>query len=248
MVCILILVHQDMPKTPLPAFQHLGVALQIPHAAAQQIVEVQGAVFFERDLIGAVGPGHAALPVVRRQFLVAGRGDEAVFGVADRCGHRGGGVFIRIQLQLGQDALEQRPGVAVVVNDEIPGQAEMLRFHAQQAGAQGMEGAHPHPAGVEACHVLHPLSHFIGRLVGEGDGHDVVGLHLLLRHEPGHPADQHPRFAAAGAGDDQDVAVFGCYRSQLLFVQSAENVHKLPLEIVLNWFYILRASPIPCHG
>ena len=48
------------------------------------------------------------------------------------------------------------------------------------------------------------VAHLARGLVREGDGEDGLGLDSALAHEVGDLGGDHPRFARAGAGEDED--------------------------------------------
>ena len=55
--------------------------------------------------------------------------------------------------------------------------------------------------------------------------------------QPGEAVDQHPGFAAAGAGQHQHMSVFRCYSIPLRFVQFVQqmrNIHPRSLVPVLT--------------
>ena len=56
-------------------------------------------------------------------------------------------------------------------------------------------------------HPLHPLPHFIGRLVRKGDRQDIARIDVPLADQVRDPAGDHPRLAAARAGQDQERPV-----------------------------------------
>jgi hypothetical protein len=66
-----------------------------------------------------------------------------------------------------------------------------------------VEGHHPHGARRAADEQLDPLAHLLRRLVGEGDGQDLVGLRAPRVQEPCDPVREHARLAGARAGEDE---------------------------------------------
>ena len=72
-----------------------------------------------------------------------------------------------------------------------------------------MEGAHGHGAGGFAVHEPgHAVCHFIGRLVGEGEGQDAAWIHAFFNHV-GDAAGDGAGFTGAGTGKDEHRAVQG---------------------------------------
>ena len=60
------------------------------------------------------------------------------------------------------------------------------------------------------------LAHFVGGLVGEGDGEDGVGGDALFLDEPGDAAGDDAGLSGAGAGEDEQGA-FGGFNGGALF-------------------------------
>jgi hypothetical protein len=54
---------------------------------------------------------------------------------------------------------------------------------------------HPHRAGPPADQRVDPLLHLGRGLVGEGDRHDLAGVHVALGQQPGDAVGEHARLA-----------------------------------------------------
>ena len=67
------------------------------------------------------------------------------------------------------------------------------------------------------------LAHLVGGLVGEGDGHDLPGLDAG-GDQVGDPMGEHPRLAAAGAGQDQQRTDWVRHRLALRRVQALQDL------------------------
>jgi len=66
-----------------------------------------------------------------------------------------------------------------------------------------MKGGHPHAADVGSEQRRHAPAHFVGGLVGEGDGEDFVRLRVTVADEVRDPAGDDPRFSRSGARQDE---------------------------------------------
>jgi hypothetical protein len=80
-------------------------------------------------------------------------------------------------------------------------------MRAQHAVTQAVEGADPHAARVDRHHRGDARQHLARRLVGEGDREDPRRRDAPTLDEPSDPRSEHPRLAAARAGQDQRVLI-----------------------------------------
>ena len=100
--------------------------------------------------------------------------------------------------------------VVAVEYDEVAVVAdEVIDFAAQDAHATAVKRAHHHTAHAAAHQLFDAFAHFAGRLVGEGDGHDMPGRDAEFGDKVSDTVGQDAGFAAAGAGKDENGAGFG---------------------------------------
>ena len=100
---------------------------------------------------------------------------------------------------------------------------------AQDAGAEGMEGAHGHLAALVADQGQDALAHLGGGLVGEGHGQDLPGLHALDADEVGDAVGQHAGLAGAGTGQDEQRPLGRGDGARLLGVEPLDDrLRQLP--------------------
>ncbi len=116
-----------------------------------------------------------------------------------------------------------RLGVARVVDGESALVSEHVGVRAQHAQARGVERRDPHVLGVLAHQVHHAPAHLVGGLVGEGDGHDLVGPRVAGGEEVRDAPGQDPRLARSGAGDHQQGTAALDHGASLGFGQSLEE-------------------------
>ena len=89
-----------------------------------------------------------------------------------------------------------------------------------------MEGAEPDGIGLGPDEVLDTLFHFLGGLIGKGNGQDAVRRDAELQ-EVGDAAGQNLGLPRSGAGSDQERALCMIYGLTLAVVQGVENrIHK----------------------
>jgi len=89
--------------------------------------------------------------------------------------------------------------VLFVVDDEVGGQAEGVRFCAEDQGAEGVEGGALHAIGQARCD-------FAGGAVGEAEAEHALGVDAVVDGAGGAFRESH-RFASADRGHDEDGLV-----------------------------------------
>ena len=203
-VGVLVLVHHDVAQAVLVALADGVMAAQHLDGEHQQVVEIEGGVVVQARLINPVHAGHRGVEAVVVRAALERLGiDEVVLQRADAAPNLLRGVQVVGDFQVADDLFDQRQLIGGVVDDEIGRQAEVLGFAAQQARAGGMEGAEPQRQAGGAEQAVHPLAHFLGRLVGERDGQNLVGAHAAVADEVGDAMGDDARFARPGAGQNQ---------------------------------------------
>ena len=175
MVRILIFVDQDVLEPFLIFFPDVVFFFQEADGQEQEVVEVEGVVFLQFGLVELVGFGYFLLEKV---FGLTGKGlgvHEDVLGGGNRGQDRPRRKLFIVEIQLFQAVLDEHQLVRRIVNGKVPGVAvKAVDFKAQQLGTEGMEGAEPDGIGLGPDEVLDTLFHFLGSLIGKGDGQDPV--------------------------------------------------------------------------
>ena len=123
-----------------------------------------------------------------------------ILGIGNGGQETGQRIELLVQVQLLQGFLQHILAVGRVIDRKsrgIPGQ--MADFPAQQLVAEPVESVQPYILGGRAHQGIHPLAHFLGRLVGESDGQDVPGFHPFFQ-EIGDLGGQGLGLATAGPG------------------------------------------------
>ena len=205
-VGVLVLVHQNV-------FEALGIdglhrrVPEEPLGPEQQVIEVAGAVVLQALLVEVIGLQYLAGPGI--QGLLPGLlGQQtAVLEIADELQHPLGVVLLLGQLQLRQHLLDEALLVRGVEDHEVPAHGRAIALPAQDAGAETVEGAHPHLAGRHRDQPRHAVPHFLRGLVGEGHGQDGARMHALLFDEPGDSPGDHRGLARSGAREDEQGAM-----------------------------------------
>lgn len=100
----------------------------------------------------------------------------------------------------------------------------MLCLDAKDAGEDGVEGAHPHVAGIVGVDEFDDtVFHLTGGLVGEGQRHDREGVDAFGDHV-GDAVGEGAGLARAGAGDDHHGAIDSGDGLALGFIKLVENI------------------------
>ena len=116
--------------------------------------------------------------------------------------------------------LEQADLIVRVENGEIGLEADQFGVAAQDFGRNRVKGAEPgHAFGDRADQHGDALLHLARRLVGEGDGENLVRPRAALRDDMRDARGQNPRLAGAGAGQHQHRPVERLDRRALLGIE-----------------------------
>jgi len=222
-VGVLVLVDEHEAERLLVMPEALGEALEQLHRLHEEVVEVHGVHLGVTLLVERVHVGRGLReppPDTLAEFL---RADELVLGVADlpRQGLRREALGVEVELL--ETALDEPAAVVLVMDRERALVADALGFAAQQARAHAVEGADPHGARDRSHEAADALLHLAGGLVGEGDGHHLVGPHAVNLDEVGHAVREHAGLARPGAGEDEQRALEVGDGGALLFVEAGEE-------------------------
>ena len=214
-VGVLVLVDQHMAQALLPLGPHIGVRAQELEGQADQVVKVHTLVGAQALLVAGHEPCQLTLPFALGlgQRLL---GVEAlVFPQAQGpLPLAGGGV-----VGGAPTVFEQAQHVVAVEDGKLRLEAQRLSVFAQQAHAQGVEGADEHLARRFANEGAGALAHFAGGFVGEGDGGDAATGQALANQVANLVRDD-PRFARARTGEHQAGAIGVVHGLQLGPVQA----------------------------
>jgi hypothetical protein len=172
---------------------HRFMLLQQLERQADQVVEIHALVGGQAFLVTRHDARGDAFVVVRRLGLGLGRVQAHVLPAADGPLPLARGGRVGAAAAVLQDA-----GHVVAVQDrELGLEAQHGAVLAHHAHAQRVKGADHHLAGAAADQPLGALAHLGGRLVGEGDRRDALGLHAGL-DQPRDLVRDDPRLARAG--------------------------------------------------
>lgn len=223
-VRILILVDQDVPEAGGEIRRDVGRLDQQVEPQFQQVVVVEHVLLAFTSGVGggkdrqAVGDLLVLREVARHGLGeiepgVSGEGEDVV----ERAG-LGVGLVLEEEFILCLDGqFQQRLGVIGVEDGGVFRQAHGIAIHAQDAGADGVEGAAPKAAGFDAGQLLDAGEHFLRGLVGEGQQKDLAGADAH-GEQVGDPVSEGACLAGAGAGEDEQRAGFGGDGVELLVV------------------------------
>ena len=208
---------------PLVVGEDIRPLAEQPQAFEQQIAEIDGVERLQPLLIEpverrAAAVGEAGRLVGRRVLGI----EAAVLPAVDQRRQRARRPALVVDVLGLQDLLEQAQLVVGVEDGEIRLQADQFGVAAQHLGADRVERAEPRQAVGDAGQQPDPLAHLARRLVGEGDGEDLVRPRAPGGDEMGDAGRQHPRLADAGAGQHQHRPVERLDRAALLRIEAGE--------------------------
>lgn len=186
--------------------RHLREGLQDVDRRHDQVVEVHGVGLAQTALVLHVDLTQQSLLVggaLPQPVAVGLLVDQLVLEVGDLVAERPRRVAPGVQVQVAHHHRHQALRVGRVVDREARRDADDLGLAAQDPDARRVEGGHPHGAGPAADDRLDPLAHLGGRLVGEGDRHDLAGLHVAGGEQVGDPLGEHAGLARPRARHDE---------------------------------------------
>ena len=202
-VGVLVLVDEHVPEAPPVVLRDRGQPLQQRDRLHDQVVEVERVGRAQPGLVDGVDLGDLALVLVGGAVGCVVGGEQLVLEVGDLGGEPPGGELLGVQLQVAGHQPDEPARVVGVVDGEGAPHAEVLRLAAQDPHAHRVERGDPHRVGAAAHQRVDALLHLGGGLVGEGDRHDLAGVHPTLGEHPGDAVGEHAGLARARSRDDQ---------------------------------------------
>ena len=221
LVGVLKLIDQDVPEPLLVVGADVVVVAQQLEAAQQQLGKVHHAFALALVFVQLVQL-HFFAGVVVAHHHVAGA-LAVVFAGGKKPAQLLGRKAFFVHRKLFAQPLDGRQLVLRVQNLEGLRQVGGFPVRPQQPVAQAVEGTHPHAAHVHRQHGLQAGQHFLGGLVGKGDGQQPARPHLAGLHQPGHARGQHPRLARPRPRQHQRMRAPQRDSSQLLGVQPLQQ-------------------------
>ena len=210
-VGVLVLVDQDVVELRLPFGAGFVVALQHHQRQLDQVVEVHGLEGLQPLLVKAHHAGGHPFVVVGGRGIGAVGVQALVLPQADGPLPAAGQRVVGAATGFADDAQH----VVAVQDAEVGLQAHLGAVGAQHAHAQRVKGAdrqvlcraRPHQG-------LGAFAHFLRRLVGEGDGGNLLRTQPMLQ-QPGDLVHDDPGLARAGTGQHQTRPVQVVHRLHL---------------------------------
>ena len=194
-VRILILIDEDVLEAALILRANLFIILQQLHRNHEQIIEIHRVVFLQLLLVELIERRKLFLMEIPCQTCVLRRRLHLVFCIRDGIQHVVWRVLLIIKVHFLNTLFDDRLAVRRIVDNEIVLIfAIALDFAAQETRAERMERAEPNLFCQLADKVVHTLAHLRRRLVREGDGQDMPGLHTV-RQQVRDTTGQHLRLA-----------------------------------------------------
>ena len=213
--------------------EHVGVLLEQADAFEQQVAEIDGVQRFEAGLVVGVELLGLAVGIdaglARRDV---GGQQAAVLPVVEHAGEGAGRPALLVDVLGLEQLLDQADLVVGIEDGEIGFEADELGVAANDAGADGVEGAEPrHALDGGADEVRDALLHLAGGLVGEGHREDFAAAGEARGEDVGDAGGEDAGLAGAGAGEHQQRPIGGQHGLALLLVEALEVVGIAPAEL-----------------
>jgi len=216
------------------------------HGVEQQIVEIHGVVLAQLLLVAGVKLGHLLLEDTRHQLFVLFRVFQFVLGGADVGMHGVGVDLFLIPLQVPEALFDDRLLVRVVVDGESRLVAQLVGVQLEDSQAEPVEGAdEDFPGLLEPRQVGHPVLHFLGGLVGEGDGQDAEGGNLHFFDQADDSVGNDSGLAGSRPGQDKGRPGVMDDRLALFFVQVLVGPLHRSHNGILGWFGEIKNPALP---
>ena len=129
-----------------------------------------------------------------------------------------------VDIQVLHGVLDDGGLVVLVVDNEVPVEADGFAAGSQNPDADGVERAEGEPLGVLTHEIEHPLPHLPGSLVGEGHGHHPARVHADHPHQVGDAGGDDSGLAASRTSEDEQRPVDVLYGFLLGWVQAFQQV------------------------
>ena len=226
-VGILVLIDEDVFEFVLVLGKTLRYILQQFIKFKQEVIKIHRAVFKTTLYIGiidlpdsrTVGPHILLLQSV--VIPVFGRTDQGVLGRRYPVVHLVRLIQFIIEIHLVDNRFHHTLGIIRIINREIAGVADFLRFKTEDPGKDGVKRTNIKVTGFSiAKDLLHPLFHFLGSLIGKGQGQYIKRIHPVGGHQVNNAGGQYLGFTTACTRHNHDRPVFMQYRFPLPVVQA----------------------------
>ena len=233
-VGVLIFVHHDIAVLAPAGLQGFGMFPEKPQGQEDEVVEVYGIAGVEGALVAA---SHVFGESADRGVFEAAAA-AAILELAEHGQHGSGIGLFSLGRDLAQDLFHRGELVAGVVDDEVLLVAQFLDVLSEDPHTERVECAQggAFEERVFRCpgiltrfaylgdHLVDPLEHFLGGLVGEGHRQDVSRGDALADHVS-NPASQGACLACAGSGQDEDRTGVGDNGGSLLRIERSQIKH-----------------------
>ena len=222
-VGVLVFVDQEVAIGVAVAFEHIRVFGEEPMDQHEHVVEIEGILHFEQQLVLLVDLGGDRFEGGVGAPPGFFRRDQPVLPAAD---HRLNGRKRELPLRTAESSgrlLEQSLLIGIVCNGERGQIAELRNLAPENADAEGVEGAERHPAGDGGVDQRRePFAHLARRLVGEGHAEDLLRRNSGAEHV-GDAVGDDAGLAGSGAGEHQHRPFDGAGGGGLFRIETGEN-------------------------
>ena len=201
---VLIFVHHDIAESLLIRVQDIRIALKQFHCLHNQIIKIQCIVLAKLCLVFFVDLDHRLFliicPVIQLKLF---RSDHLILRMGNLC-HQGAFLInFRIDIQPFADILDDRLLVICVVYSKTIVESQAVDVTPQNPHTGGVKCGHPDALRAKAHNFVHTLSHLLRRFVGEGDRHNIPGVHPFLLNQVSNSVRQNPGFSGTRSCQNQ---------------------------------------------
>ncbi len=206
-VGVLVFVDHHEAVSLVESSAEFGVFAEQLLNVQQQVVEVDGVGLEQELLVPRVDSSDDFLKVVPHAVCVVGYerfgGLLFIFCSGDGSGDASGRKVDGVEVEFIEDGADDlflvggiQDGVVVLESDE-------LGVFSEQPGTEAVKGTDGNRAA--SGQPLDPIGHFLSRLVGEGDGEDLLWIDATF-DQPSHPPGDDSGLTRPGSGEDEHRA------------------------------------------
>ena len=231
-VRILVLVDHDVAEALLIVLKHLRLRLEQLHGLQQKIVEVERVVLMQLLFIKLEAVRHlphAQVPAAGLLLSELERAHAPVFRTGNHRQHHALLKHLRVDAELLQHLLHQRPLIIRIIDGEIRFVAETIDIAPEDANTHRVEGRYPDLTRLRSNQPVDTLPHLPRRLIRERDRKDVPRRDTTVLDEVGHTMRQHTRLPGTRTRQHQQRPLRAAHRLTLLLIQNLLQIfHNSP--------------------
>ena len=231
-VRILVLVDHDVAEALLIVLKHLRLRVKQLHGLQQEIIEVERLVLVQLLLIELEAVRHLPHTEITAARLLLSELERTQAPVLRTRNHRQHHTLLkhlRVNAELLQHLLHQRPLIIRIIDGEIRLVTETIDVAPKDANTHRVEGRYPDLTRLRPDQPVDTLPHLPRCLIRERNREDVPRRDPAVLDEIGHTMRQHTRLTRTRTRQHQQRPLRTAHRLTLLLIQNSLQIfHSSP--------------------